>query len=271
MHYFQGRSAEEWTSGVPLYAKVRYSEIYPGIDLSFYGNQRQVEYDFVVAPGGEPSRIRLTFEGAQELKVDDAGRLIASLGEDRVIQQKPFAYQAGGSLPEDGSTEPRRTIVDGRWTVLAPNVVGFEVGDYDRTRPLVIDPTIAYSTYLNGSMAATGYDIAVDEQGFMYVVGETSAPDFPVTAGAVQTVYGETVRNAFVAKLTPAGDQLVFATYLGGRQIDGAFGVALDPQGNIYVTGDARSNDFPVTPGAFDTEPTAARPLWPSFRPTARG
>lgn len=249
-NYFGGDSPNRSITGVPSYSKVRYSDVYPGIDLVFYGNQRQFEYDFVVAPSGDPQKIRLTIDGADYLEIDSAGRLVAQVGNEKVIQDRPFVYQP--------SEQAQDTIVEGAWVLLGQNDVGFELGAYDRERPLIIDPVIVYSTLLNGSMVSKGSDISVDEQGFVYVVGETSSPDFPVTGGAIQTDYGQTVRNAFVAKLNPAGDQVVFATYLGGRAIDSAFGVDTDPQGNVYVTGFTGTQGFPLTPGAFDTERAGA-------------
>jgi len=250
-HYYRGHSTGDWFTDVPRFSKVRYSDVEPGVDLVFYGADRRVEYDFVVAPGSRPDRIRLELDGADRLEIDDAGRLVAHLGETRIVQRAPIAYQPAES---DGYARPRRPV-EARWTLLEPDVAGFELGGYDAARPLVIDPVIEYSTYLNGSMPGVGHAVAVDDQGFAYIVGSTRALDFPTTAGVVQPEQPGDVQAAFVAKLSPGGDQLVFATYLGGRANDEALGVAVDAEGHVYVGGTARSQIFPVTEGAFDSEP----------------
>jgi len=246
-HYFQGASKESWISGVPMYNKVRYTEIHPGIDLVFYSRQGLIEYDFVVAPGSDASNIQLSLEGADQLEIDDEGGLIATLGTEQVIQHVPLVYQQGAAI--------EREIVDGRWKLIGGNVVGFELGAYDRERPLLIDPVITYSTYLGGSTVSRGFDIAVDEQGFAVIVGETESIDFPGTEGAAQRQNLSATRTGFITKLNREGNQAIFSTYIGGTGTDQALGVDIDSEGNIYVTGAARSGDFPVTLGAFDSEP----------------
>jgi hypothetical protein len=250
-----------------MYAKVRYEEVHPGIDLVFYGNQKRTEYDFVVAPHADPSSIQLKFDGAETLQIDSEGRLIAELGGQQVIQDKPLIYQSGeGATP---GSESKREIVEGSWNLLAENVAGFDLGDYDRGRPLVIDPVIIYSTFLGGSAVSRGFDIAVDAQGSAVIVGETTSVDLPVTPGVVQSQYRGPTRNGFIAKLNPAGNQLVFMTYLGGMGLDQALGVDVDPQGNIYVTGAARSSNF-LSPWERSTQLRGAMPvLSQSCRPTA--
>ena len=151
-----------------------------------------------------------------------------------MVQLPPVAFQAGATA--DGAEH--RISVDSRWAKHGPRTVGFTLGAYDRSRELVIDPVIDYSTYLNGSGVSRGFDIAVDEAGAAYIVGETTSMDFPVSAGSAQPVYAEGPRNAFIAKLAPGGDELEFATFLGGG-LDSAYGVDVDPDGNVYVIGDA--------------------------------
>ena len=246
-HYFQGSSKESWVSGVPTYGKVRYTEIHPGIDLVFYSRRGLIEYDFVVAPGSDASNIQLSLEGADQLEIDDEGGLIATLGTEQVIQHMPLVYQQGVDM--------EREIIDGRWKLIGENVVGFELGAYDRERPLVIDPVITYSTYLGGSTVSRGFDIAVDEQGFAVIVGETESVDFPATEGVAQPQNNSSTRTGFITKLNREGNQAIFSTYIGGTGTDQALGVDIDSEGNIYVTGAARSFDFPVTLGAYDSEP----------------
>jgi len=253
-HYFRGRDASHWVTDVPHYAKVLYEDVHPGIDLVFYGNEEKFEYDFVVAPGADPGAVTLTLDGADALAIDDSGRLIATLGDREVIQHRPFVYQPAESKRANDPSHRERTIVDGRWRLLDSATVGFEVADYDPARPLVIDPVISYSTYLNGTDEATGFDVAVDDDGAAYIVGETTSLDFPTTPGSFPADDEAPDRNAFITKINPAGDQVVFSTYLGPGG-HSAYGVAVDQEGAVYLTGDARGvTDFPVTPGAFKTE-----------------
>ena len=251
-NYFRGRSAQDWITQVPLYGKVRYADVYPGIDLIFYGKQGRIEYDFVVAAGADPSRIRLKIDGAERLEMDDAGGVVAALGGEQVVQHRPLVYQ---DTPGKPGAAPQRELVEGRWKLLAENVVGFELGNYDRDRPLLIDPVIVYSTYLGGSSVSRGFDIAVDAQGFATIVGETDSVDFPTTAGVPQSQYPGSTRSGFVVKLNRAGNQIVFASYLGGGGLDQAFSVDVDPQGNVYVAGEARGEDFPTTLGSLNPNP----------------
>jgi hypothetical protein len=243
-NYFIGSDPAEWHTGVPTYAKVRYSQVYPGVDLVYYGNQRQLEYDFVVAPGTDPKLILLQFVGAKGLQLSANGDLVVTATNGALSFHGPVAYQVA-----DGKMKSVRS----RFELLAKNTVGFRLESYDRGQPLVIDPVLSYSTYLGGS----GYDavgaIAVDGTGNVYLTGETGSTDFPVTKGAFQSTIGGTygTYNAFVTKLNQSGSALLYSTYLGGSGADSGTGLALDSSGNVYVTGYTSSYDFPVTPGAF--------------------
>jgi hypothetical protein len=244
-NYFIGNDPAKWRTNVPTYAKVKYEGIYSGIDLVYYGNQRQLEYDFIIAPGANPSRIQFDIRGAKRIRQDGNGELVFRVGEDEIRWHKPVVYQ------EKGGT---RQEIAAHYAVTDTNRVGFEVAKYDASRPLYIDPLI-YSTYLGGSNVDVGYGIAVDSSGNAYVTGYTNSTDFPFTSGAFQTACGSpsSCENAFVAKIGPTGSALVYSTYLGGSGGDYAQGIAVDSSGNAYVTGQTQSTNFPVTPGAFQT------------------
>lgn len=241
-NYFVGKDSSQWRTGVPTYAKVRYQDVYPGVDLIYYGNQRQLEYDFVVAPGANPKAIKLSVAGASKpLAVDSAGNLVVHLRDGEVRFHKPVVYQTEGS-----ATTAARQFVDGRFVVKAKNLVAFQLGAYDRSKALVIDPTLSYSTYLGGSGFDAANAIAVDSNGDAYVAGFTGSTDFPPTSitGACVVPCGSS-QDGFVAELKPDGSGLVYSTYLGGSNTDVIQGIAVDSLGNAYVTGNTDSTDFP--------------------------
>jgi len=237
-NYFIGNDPAKWRTKVPTYAKVKYEGIYPGVDLVYYGNQRQLEYDFIVAPGADPRRIAFDIAGATRIRRDRHGELVFKMktGSDEIRWHKPVAYQE-----KDGTRQP----VAAHYAITATNRVGFEVARYDASRPLYIDPLI-YSTYLGGRGEDDGYGIAVDSAGNAYITGFTNSADFPTTPGAFQTTCCGEYGDAFVAKLNPSGSALVYSTYLGGSQYDSGTGVAVDSAGNAYVVGFTESNDFPT-------------------------
>jgi sugar lactone lactonase YvrE len=267
-NYFIGNDPSQWHSGVPTYARVRYTDVYPGVDLVYYGNQRQLEYDFVVAPGADPRPIRLRFAGAEALRLDANGDLAVVAANGEIAFHKPVLYQEKNG---------RRQPVEGRFSLLGKNTAGFTLGRYDHSEALVIDPVLAYSTYLGGAgssgtgnggnfggaFGGQGTQIAVDKSGDAYIVGTTSVADFPVTAGAFQPGpngkdYTSNDLYSFVVKLDPAGSALVYSTYFGGsgqpnQPGDVISSIFVDASGNAYLAGAARSDDFPVTAGAFQT------------------
>jgi len=235
-NYFRGNDPQQWRTQVSTYAKVDYTAVYPGIDLVYYGQPRQLEYDFRVAPGADPTAITLGFEGVDHLAVDAQGDLMLFTAGGSLRFQKPVIYQEG-----DGY----RQAIAGGYVRKGPHQVGFHVAAYDPARTLVIDPVLSYSTYLGGSGDDEGWGIAVDTAGHAYVTGQTSSPDFPTATPLQPTLRGGT--NAFVAKLTADGSALVYATYLGGSGSDDeARGIAVDTAGNAYVTGYTTSSDFPI-------------------------
>src|SRR5438093_1112419 len=244
-NYFMGSDPANWRTDVPTYAKVRYKNVYPGIDLIYYGNQRQLEYDFVVSPGADPRRIRLGFQGADKLEVDAQGDLVLHTATGVIRQRKPVVYQ---------EVEGLRREIAGGYVLEGARRVGFRVAAYDARRPLVIDPALFYSTYLGGSDFDEGLGITVDAAGNAYVVGVTGSIDFPTTQGAFQTTLASSNGDAFVTKLNSTGSGLVYSTYLSGGS-DRGQAIAVDIGGNAYVTGQTFSNNFPITPGAFQTSP----------------
>src|ERR1700690_3724685 len=245
-NYFIGKQ-ENWRSNVPTYGKVAEKNVYPGIDLLYYGTQRKLEYDFNVAPGADPRGIQISFDGAQKLKVDAAGNLILSLAGGEVKFEKPFAYQMKGDQKEPVTA--RFHLGDRKYRVY------FAIGDYDTKRPLVIDPILAYSTYLGGSDIDGANAIAVAPDNTAFVAGGTFSTDFPV-AHALQPNAGgpnDFSQDGFVTKLSADGSTLLYSTYLGGMNQDVANGIAVDAAGEAYVIGTTESPDFPVTPGSFNT------------------
>jgi hypothetical protein len=250
-NYFVGNDPKKWRTNIPTYAKVRYQDVYPGVDLVYYGNQRQLEYDLVVAPGADPQVVTLAFEGAQRLEIDADGNLVLHVAGGEVIQRAPVIYQ---------EIEGARQAVTGRYTFRDKNRIGVHVAAYDPSKPLVIDPVLVYSTYLGGGAADVGNGIAVDFAGNAYVTGSTIsiAPTaFPITAGAFQiNLASAGFTDAFVTKLNAGGNMLVYSTYLGGGNDDVGNGIAVDGAGNAYVTGSTASaapTAFPTTAGAFQT------------------
>ncbi len=245
-NYLIGNDAAQWRRNIPQFARVRYSQVYPGVDLVYYGKQGQLEYDFQIAPGADPANIQLSFEGSRRLNLD-AGDLVVETADGALRLEAPRVYQ------QQGSTQ---TAVDGRFVLLAQNRVGFEIGQYDRSRTLVIDPVLSYSTYLGGTNTEMLPSITVDSGPNIYVTGATTSTDFPVTDSSAFKP-GAT-SNVFVAKYDPTGATLVFATYLGGSGADVSVGIAVDAATNVYVAGTTTSTNFPTTStSAFQAAPLA--------------
>jgi len=234
-NYFIGNDPSKWRTNVPTYGKVEYRDVYPGINLVHYGNQRQLEYDFVVAPGADPRAIRFEVGGADRIEIDSAGDLVLHVAGGEVRQHKPIVYQ---------QIADHRRDIPGRFVFSGQQQVGFEVGSYDASQPLVVDPVLVYSTYLGGSGDDQAGGGAVDSAGNAYVTGYTYSTNFP-TASPLQAAFGGTT-DAFVAKLNATGSALVYSTYLGGNGSDYGYGIAVDSAGNAYVTGQTNSTNFPT-------------------------
>lgn len=246
-NYFVGNDPARWHTDVPTYAKVRYASVYPGVDLVYYGNQRQLEYDFVVAPGADPSKVRLHFEGAKRLALTPSGDLEVIGHNGQIAFHKPVIYQT-----IDGG----RRDVAGKFMLSNKDQVQFALGGYDRERALVIDPVLTYSTYF-GSLSSS-YSVAVDTQGNAYIAGSAGPGQFPTVTGSYNT--SQYSCCAFVTKFNPSGSALVYADFFGGASFPYIYGdpdtvsaIAVNSSGEVYATGFAYSTDFPVTNGAFQS------------------
>ena len=260
VNYLMGNDSEKWKTNIPTYKSVVYKGIYKNVDMRFYGNNRQLEYDIIINPGASPSRIQLLCDGVEDLRITGEGDLEISLKEGNLIQKKPYVYQ---------EIDGKRKEIEGRFIIsnhrassveVSKNtdtkngygqrfIYGFQVASYDKEKPLIIDPVLAYSTYLGGNSFDAGYGIAVDTSGNAYVTGFTGSTDFPTTPGAYDTSFngGSSLGgDAFVTKLNPTGTALTYSTYLGGSSTDKGYGIAVDTSGNAYVTGWTESPNFPT-------------------------
>jgi hypothetical protein len=253
-HYFIGNNPRHWQHAVPHYERVVYQNLYPGIDLVFYGSRGEIEFDLVLHPSADPSRITLAVDGAQQIRTSGAGDLRLRVETAEIVLRKPVIYQEGTN---------GRSIVPGRYRRQGTNLIGFEIGPYDRTRPLVIDPSLSNSSYLGGTGPDTANGIAVDSIGNVYVVGRTESPNFPTSTSplAFDTSLSA-FSDAFITKLNPnaatAATALLYSTYLGGDGNDSANAVAIDSTGNVYVAGSTTSSNFPTStsPLAFQATPS---------------
>jgi hypothetical protein len=235
VHDFRGNDPRQWRSNVATFAKVRYQQVYPGVDLVYYGNQRQLEFDFVVAPGADPAIIAFDFDGIERLELDARGDLVLQAADGPLLRlHRPVVYQEIDGV--------RRAVSGGY--ILDRNRVRFQVAAYDDTRPLIIDPILAYSTRLGGTRDDAAYAIAVDTAGNVYVTGDTVSLDFPLARPGQRPRGGST--DVFVAKLSADGARLLYVAFLGGDSDDVGYGIAVDAAGNAYITGDTRSTNFPL-------------------------
>jgi hypothetical protein len=223
-NYFPGSDPSMWHTNIRQFAKVRYQSVYPGVDLVYYGNQRQLEYDFVVRPGTDPSIIRLVIDGANRIVVE-RGDLVLTTAAGEMRLRRPDMYQ---------QVRGAKRKIDGSFVLLTGNEVRFQVANYDRGRALIIDPILSYSTYLGGSGNESNLKIAVDAAGNAYVMGCTDSIDFP-TVKAIQSVLPAGSSDVFVTKINASGTALVYSTYLGRGEC--AVGIAVDKAGNAYVAG----------------------------------
>ncbi len=260
-NYLTGNQPDRWVTELPACGKVAYQSVWPGIDLMFYGNGRQLEYDFVVKAGADPSRIEFAVEGADRTTLDAAGNLVLATSGGDVRWLRPVVYQ---------ETVDGRKPVEGAYQLTGKNRVAFRVALYDSTKPLVIDPVLSYSTYVGGESNDSSRSIQVDSAGNVYIAGATTSKRLPVTSSSYQAAYGGESLNfftgdAFVAKINPSGSGLIYLTYLGGSQDDAGLGLAIDDAGNAYVTGFTNSLNFPTTAGAYRTtfEGKGGNPIQP--------
>ena len=240
VNYYVGSDPARWRSDIPTFARVRYTAVYPGIDVVVYGNQRQLEYDFMVAPGADPRTIRVRIDGADSVAIDGAGDVRIRQGDRTIVQRAPVVYQERAG---------RRELVAARYRLAGSHELAFDIGAYDGSRPLVIDPVVVYSARI-GVGAAFG--IAVDNAGYAYFAGQNTGAfnnEYPmVNAAFPQRVTG--LEDVFVTKLSPDGATLIYSTYIGSSHRDFLNGIATDGAGNAYITG-LTHQGYPTTPGAF--------------------
>jgi hypothetical protein len=236
-NYLIGNNPDLWQTGIPQYGRIEYRQVYPGIDVAYYGNHQQLEYDFILGPHADPGRIRLAIDGADRIRIDKTGDLVLTVGDAEIRERKPVLYQ---------DTPNGRRPVQGRYVARGKNQVGFEVASYDKNTPLVIDPVVVFSTYFGGTGDDIALSLALDASNNIYISGLTGSPTLhgTYTIGAPSSSGSDTA--AFVAKFSPAG-ALIFSTFIGGSN-DQAFAsaVSLDSSGNIYLSGNTSSATFPT-------------------------
>ena len=246
-NYFIGNDPSKWHTHVPLFGKVRYAGVWPGVDVVFYGNPNDLEFDLAVAPGADPGKIRLRYAGASKIALDPAGDLVITVGGHQIRQRAPHIYQG-------------EQTVAGRYVVSGRNRVKFQVAAFDRSKPMVIDPVMTYATYWGGSNYETAYSTALDAQGNVVIAGVTYSTGYP-TVNASYNNSNPAGQAAFMAKFNPAGaspgSSIIFSTYFGG--FTGgvlAFNMALDSSGDIFITGASAATDLPVSSNAYQRKAT---------------
>ncbi|MBF0317718.1 MAG: SBBP repeat-containing protein, partial [Nitrospirae bacterium] len=246
VNYFIGNDKSKWRTDIPTYRSVLYRNVYDGIDVRFYGNNSQLEYDIIVSPGSSPDVVKMSYEDVKGLKVRDDGALEIALRLGKIIKGRPYIYQqkdGSGKVEVAGGFKviDREKAKKGGYNYL----VGFKVDKWDNAYALVLDPVLSYSTYLGGSGNDSGLGIAIDSAGNAYVTGYAISTNFPTTS-PIQATHGGGSYDAFVAKLNPTGNALVYSTYIGGSGYDQGQGIAVDSSGNVYVTGATQSTNFPT-------------------------
>ena len=238
-NYLIGKDASHWITGVPQFAKLKRANVYPGIDLLFYGNQRQLEYDFVLAPGADPNRIELAYDGVDSIRTNPAGDLVLATSAGDFIQKKPKVYQQFNG---------KQVEIAANYKIHTGKTVSFELARYDHAKPLVIDPVIVFNAIVGSSAADTAAGVAIDGSLNTYVTGTTIAVDFPLSSAFQSTFQG--TQKIFVFKLNPTGTALLYSTYLGGEGNETGQGIAVDSNGNAIVTGTTTSFQYPVVAAA---------------------
>jgi RHS repeat-associated protein len=258
-NYFVGNDSRKWTTRVPIFTKVHYSQVYPGVDVVYYGNQQQLEYDLVLQAKVDPAVIRMGIRGANKISLDKSGDLLLKTATGTVTLQKPFMYQM--------AAEGKKQVL-GEYVLRAANEVGFKIESYNKNAPLIVDPVLVYSTYFGGTGQNSGLTsnaIAVDAQGNTYITGTTTATDFPASQ-TIGTLKADGSALMFVTKINPSGTGIVYSTYLGGtgtdikslNETDEPLAIAADANGYAYVSGETSAPDFPTTSTAYQTNQIGA-------------
>jgi len=254
VNYLIGNDPKKWHTDVPSYSSVHYKNVYPGVDALFYGRERRLEYDFIVAPGADPKAIALNMEGARKLGLNSRGDVVINVAGGKLALQKPVVYQ---------EINGERREVAGNYAISKDQQIRFAIGDYDHTQPLTIDPVLTYSTYVGGTGVDTAFGIALDAAGDAYIAGTTTSPNFP--PGTLTPPADVALGTVFVAELNPTGTTLLYSTYLGGTGSvvqgfgEGADAIAVDglTPTSIYVTGYTYSTDFPLSTSPAPFQATA--------------
>jgi len=248
-NYLLGNDPAKWRRGIPQFAQVRYENVYPGINLVFYGNQGRLEYDLQIAPGADPAQAELEFDGARSLELKDGALVVRGRNGDARLEAPRLYQQIAG----------REQPVEGRFVLRGGNRAGFSIGPYDRTRELVIDPNLSFSTFFGGAGDEHASFIAVDGSGNIYLTGSTTSPTLPV--GASMTVLQSALagaQNVYIAKINPGlSPPLEYVTYLGGTGTDSPVGIGVDGAGDPIVGGTTTSIGFPTSSTAYQATPEA--------------
>lgn len=253
VNYLVGNDRSKWRTGIPTFRKVHYDDVWPGVDMVWYGTQTELEYDFVVKPGSDVSSVRVAFEGAEKMWLDDRGNLMIASNGEEVKHSAPVVYQ---------EQEEGRVSVTGKYVIKGTNEFGFEVGDYDHSKPLVIDPVLTYSSYIGGDSSDVGFTVAANAAGEAYVAGEStsSTASFPLR-NAIQGEQDSSL--AFITRMNANGTDIIYSTFFGDSNEDCIFdvcgteirGIAVAADGKISITGAVYNfnseSKFPVTDNAF--------------------
>jgi Big-like domain-containing protein/carboxypeptidase family protein/beta-propeller repeat-containing protein/IPT/TIG domain-containing protein len=258
-NYFIGDDPAKWQTDVLNYAKVKYTNVYPGVDLLYYGNAGQLEYDFIVAPGADPRSIKLHYDGAKHLSLAENGDLVLKIAGGEIRQHKPVVFQ---------ELENGRHEIDCRYIISKTKQVTFEIGEFDRSKQLIIDPILSYSTYLGGNGDDFSSSIVVDSSGNAYVVGDTTSTNFP-RVNPFQTTFAGGFGDIFVTKINSAGSALVYSTYVGGTSNESGYDIRVDSNGIAYVSGESWSTNFPTVSAFQQTRAGQADGVW--FKLSAAG
>ena len=244
INYLLGNESAQWRACVPTFARVQLTQIYPSVNVVYYGSQQQLEYDFNLAAGVNPETIAIQFNGAEKISINSQGQLVIQLQAGQIIQHVPIAYQMVGGI---------RHEIKAGYKILAAGTVTFAIGQFDRAQPLVIDPVLSYSTYFGGNSGDKAWAIAVNPtDNSIYLAGQTFSTqisnNIPFAKNVTYTNFGggSILGDAFVAKFDSTGTNLIYCTYLGGSADDAAYALTVDSDGHAFVAGATDSTNFPV-------------------------